>query len=307
MTKLIHLIKSAFLVGVLLGCLPTQIFSQEFFCTVSVNANRITGDKQVFQDMRRAITEYINDYQWTSDRFDHFERIRWQLRINVINRPSADYFKCSANIIVFRPVYGSTEETVTISLTDQSFDFNYVPQQPMQHVDNTYQDNLTALLNFYSYLVLSIDYDTFGENAGEEYLEKAQEMLNLANNSNESGWRSNESNQNRYWLVENLTNTRYKVYHEAVYKYYREGMDQMVTDVNKGRTAVMEALRDISELRSQNNLLYLLQIFAQTKKPELINIFKGALPNQKQEFLTIMEELDPASIGEYNAVNEESR
>ncbi len=275
---------------------------QEFFCSVSINSSRIQGDQQVFEDIRRSISEYINDYKWAEDQFEHFERIRWQLRIIVNNRPTADYFKCTASITVYRPIYGSTEETVTLRISDPNFDFNYVAQQQMPHVDNTYQDNLTALLNFYSYIVLALDYDSFGENAGEVYYGKAQDILNLATNSNESGWKSTDSQQNRYWLLENMTNTRYKAFHEAIYAYHREGLDLMVEDVNKGRTGILEALRGFAELRRQNNLLFLLRIISDTKKSELVNIFKGALPNQKQEFVSIMEEVDPSNASDYGSV-----
>ncbi len=276
--------------------------AQEFFCSVTIIDSRIQGDKQVFDEMRRSISEYINDYKWTEDQFQHFERIRWQLRIIVNTRPTADQFRCTGQITAYRPIYGSTEETITLRISDPNFDFNYVPQQQMPHIDNTFQDNLTALLNFYAYIVLALDYDSFGENGGEVYYGKAQDMLNLATNSNETGWRSSDGQQNRYWLLENMTNTRYKAFHESMYVYHRQGLDQMAEDVNKGRTAVLESLRGFAELRRQNNLLYLLRIISDTKSTELINIFKGALPNQKQEFISIMEEVDPSKAGDYNSV-----
>ncbi len=290
------------LLGISFSLISPALPAQEFMCAVSVNAGRIQGDKQIFDEMRRSLTEYINDYKWTGDQFDHFERIRWQLRIQVNNRRTADQFEARAVIQAYRPIYGSTEETLLFTLTDPFFDFQYVVQQQMPHVENTYQDNLTALLNFYSYIVLAFDYGSFSPNGGEEYLRKAEEVLNQAANGGGRGWRSTDGQQNRYWLVENLRNNRYKAFHEALYTYHRQGMDQMVQDVNTGRKSIIDALRKIEELQRQNNLLYLKRVFTDTKADELKNVFQGALPNQKQEFLQIMEQIDPARMSEYNSV-----
>lgn len=286
-------------------CLCTAslgLSAQEFMCAVSVNAGRIQGDKQIFDEMRRSITEYINDFKWTNDQFDHFERIRWQLRIQVNNRRTADQFEARAIIQAYRPIFGSTEETLLFTMTDPFFDFRYVVQQQMPHIENTYQDNLTALLNFYSYIVLAFDYGSFSPNGGEAYLRQAEEVLNQAANSGSRGWLANDGQQTRYWLVENLRNNRYKSFHEALYTYHRQGMDQMVADVNTGRKAIIDSLRKIEDLQRENNLLFLKRVFTDTKSDELKNIFTGALPNQKQEFLQIMERIDPARMSEYNGI-----
>ena len=277
-------------------------YAQEFMCSVSINPGRIQGDKQIFDEMRRSIQEYINDYKWTNDQYEHYERIRWQLRIQINERPTADRFTGRAVIQAFRPIYGSSEETQLFNISDSRFDFSYVVQQQMPHIENTYNDNLTALLNFYAYIVLSFDYGSFSPNGGEDYLRRAEEVLNQAGSSGEIGWRSADGQQNRYWLVENLRNTRYKAFHEAMYTYHREGMDVMGEDVNKGRRGVMEALRKIDELQRQNNLLYIKRVFMDSKNNELKNIFKGALPNQQQEFLQIMEQIDPSNMSEYNSI-----
>lgn len=276
--------------------------AQEFLCSVSVNSSRIQGDKQIFQEMQRTISEYINNYQWTGDQFEFFEKVRWSLRIIVNDRPTADYFVCRANIQAFRPVYNSTEETLVLNINDNNFDFNYVAMQQMQHLDNTYTNNLTALLDFYAYLVLGFDYDSFSPDGGAPYFRKAQEMINLASNSNEKGWRAAGDTQNRYWIMENLTNSRYKGFHEVLYKYHRSGMDQMESDVAQGREAILETLRTMNDLRRQNALAPVIRIFLDAKEAELIQIYRGALPNQQQTFVGLMEELDPANANKYSQI-----
>ena len=293
----------------ILACIisPVLLNAQEFLCSVTVNSTRVTSDKQVFQEMQRAISEYINNFQWTQDKYEHYEKIRWNLRIIVNDRPSADYFRARANIQAYRPVYNSTEETMVFNLNDNNFSFNYVAMQQMPHLDNTFSNNLTALLDYYANLVLGFDYDSFSEDGGSPYFRKCQEIINLASNSNEKGWRAEEDNRNRHWILENLTNSRYKRFHSVLYQYHREGMDMMSEDLSKGREAIIASLRDMNEIKRQNPLILLVRMFLDAKENELVQVFSKALPNQKQEFLSIMQELDPANTAKYNAVQGEGR
>ena len=158
----------------------SSLSAQEFFCSVSINSSRIQGDKQIFQEMQRSISDYINLQQWTNDKFEYYERIRWSLQIIVDERPTADRYRCRATIQAYRPVLQSTEETIVLNIADPSFDFEYSPQQQMQYIANTYSDNLTALLNFYIFLVLGFDYSSFSSRGGDIYFNQAQEMINLA-------------------------------------------------------------------------------------------------------------------------------
>ncbi|MEL6251093.1 MAG: DUF4835 family protein [Bacteroidota bacterium] len=278
-------------------------FSQELLCSVSVDAGRIQSDRTVFEDMQKNISEYMNFTQWGGDKFESQERIRCNLQIVVIQRPAPDYFVCNMNLQVFRPTYNSTYETVLLKVADQSFNFNYVAYQNMVFTDNTYTDNLTALLNFYAYLILAFDYDSFGLNGGSPFFQKCQEIVNLASSaSNEGGWRANENNRNRYWLMENLSNSRYKSFHDIVYKYHRQGLDIMESKPAQGRRAIMESLKELQRLNQQNPLLILIKTFLDAKQNELVGVFGKAFSNDKQEFINIMNDIDPSNIARYNSV-----
>lgn len=297
--------KYIFPLALYLAVLSYKSQGQEFFCTVNINVSQQQGDKQVFDNLREVLSQYLNNNKWTTDRYEYFERIRWSINLVVSSRPSLDYFVCRANIRVYRPVYGSNEETILLDISDNDFNFNFVAQQPLQRVENVYQDNLTALLNYYTYIVLALDYASFSEEGGAAYINKAQELVSLASSSNEKGWKAGDGDRNRYWLVENLTNSRYKTFYEAMYKYHREGVDKFSGDLAAGRNGVLEALRIMVELRRQNALLYLVNIFTQAKEQELKLVFKSAMPQQKQEFAQLMSELDPAKANEYSEVVKE--
>ena len=281
----------------------TSVQAQELLCTVSVDAGRIQSDRSVFEDMQKNISEYMNFTQWGGDKFESSERIRCNLQIVVTQRPAPDYFVCNMNLQVFRPTYNSTYETILLKIADRSFNFNYVAYQNMVFTDNTYTDNLTALLNFYAYLILAFDYDSFGQNSGSPFFQKCQEIVNLASSaSNESGWRANEDQRNRYWLMENLSNSRYKSFHDIPYKYHRQGLDLMESKPAQGRRAIMETLKELQRLDQQNPLLILIKTFLDAKQNELIGVFTKSFSNDKQEFINIMQEIDPSNMARYNAV-----
>jgi len=292
-----------FLILLLLGSISAS--GQELLCTVSVDAGRIQSDRSVFEDMQKNISEYMNFQQWGNDKFESHERIRCNIQIVVSQRPAPDYFVCSMNLQVFRPTYNSTYETMLLKIADKSFNFNYVAYQNMVYTDNSYTDNLTALLNFYANLILAFDYDSFGLNGGNPYFQKCQEIVNLASSgSNETGWRANEDNRNRYWLMENLSNSRYKSFHDILYKYHRQGLDMMESKPAQGRRAIMESLTELKRLNQQNPLLILIKTFLDAKQNELIGVFTKSFANDKQEFVNLMQEIDPSNMARYNEVLE---
>jgi hypothetical protein len=288
----------------LLGALlPAR--GQELLVNFSVDDNRIQGDKQIFQDMQQTISRYLNGTRFTTDQFDSKERIRVNFRILVNSRPSADYFECEAFIQVFRPVYNTTYETMVLNHNDKSFSFSYVPFQQMAYVENTFTDNLTSLLNFYAFIILGMDYDSFAPGAGAPWFAAAQDILNLASTSaSESGWRSNQDQRNRYWLLENLTNNSYRAFHQIVYKYHRTGLDQMESRPDVARKAILESLKELQALNRVNPLLVVNKTFLDAKDAELVKVFKQAFPADKQEFIAIMQEVDPSNMARYQSVME---
>jgi hypothetical protein len=285
-------------------CLALQTRAQELFCTVSIDYNRVAqGDKMIFQDMQRAFSEYLNFQKWTEDEFAVNEKIRCNFRIIINERPTSDYFKGTANIQIFRPAFNSTYESVIVNLSDKAFNFKYVQSQPLQFVDNSYTDNLTALLNFYANIILGFDYATFGKNGGNNYFQKAMDWVNLSNASQEPGWTSNSTSQNnRYWLAENLTNRSYAAFQTVLYKYHRQGIDQMVENLPRSRRAVMEAAREMQRLNKQRPLLFITRIFLDAKDDEMIKIFNDAFVNDKKAFIEIMEDLDPSNLEKYQNI-----
>lgn len=297
--------KSFYLSFLILFVSITGLFAQQLNCSVSIDYNQAGGqsDRMIYQDMQKAITEYINFQEWNEDQMDFFERIRVNFRIIVNSRPSADYFRCTGNIQIYRPTYNSTYETVLVNIRDQYFNFRYNIGQPLQFNENTYTDNLTALLNFYAYVILGFDYGSYGKGDGMKYFKKAQQWVSLAAASPEQGWNSaGISQNNRFWLAENLTNSSYRQFHDLLYNYHRMGLDQLTENIPRARRAMLDSMRDLQKLVRTNPLLMISRLFLDAKADELVKVFGGAFVNDKKAFVEIMQDIDPKNTEKYNAV-----
>ena len=281
------------------------LFAQQLNCSVSIDYNQAGGqsDRMIYQDMQKAITEYLNFQEWTNDEMEFFERIRVNFRIIVNSRPSADYFRCTGNIQIYRPTYNSTYETILVNISDQYFNFNYVMGQPLQFNENSYTDNPTALLNYYAYIILGFDYGSYGKGDGMPFFKKAQQWVSLSAASPEQGWNSaGISQNNRFWLAENLTNSSYRQFHDLLYNYHRQGLDQLTENIPRARRTMLTSMQDLQKLVRTNPLLMITRLFLDAKSDELIKVFGGAFVNDKKAFVEIMQDIDPKNSEKYNAV-----
>lgn len=287
--------------------ISSLVQGQEMWVSVSVSAPQFQSDKAVFDDMQKNISEYLNNRKWTDHKFQQFEKIKANMVILINKRPEIERFEGSLQLRVTRPVYNSTYETVLLDIQDKDFVVNYVPFQTLEFSENSYIDNITSILNFYAYIILGFDYDTYSLNGGSEYFSKAQNIVSLAANSQESGWNSFDGQKSRYWLGNNLINTAYKKFHNVMYIYHRQGLDLMEKDLNKARQNILATLKEMQKLNLQNPGSYIARIFTDAKDMELVGIFKDAFAHEKQQFLTTMESLDPAGMNQYRQVMQEDK
>jgi len=280
--------------------------AQELNCQVNIQTPQMQGvDRSLIDQLRQDIMQYMNNRKWTNDQFEPNEKIRCSINL-ILKSPSTsgDRFEGTANIQVIRPVYNATYETVSLNFQDQYFHINYIQSQNLVYSETNYETNLTALLNYYALIILGFEYDSFSPSGGTKYFTRAQNIVNLAAQGNETGWKAfdGDGRRNRYWIVENALNSSYKVFREAIYKYHRLGLDVMEKDVNAAREKIVEALEDLSKMYSSNPNVFLIPIFADSKGPELINIFKNAYPEIQRRFIKAMEVLDPSKLSNYSSV-----
>jgi hypothetical protein len=283
----------------------SNAFSQEFNVTVKVQAPRLTvADPRLMQQMEQTIADFYNKARWTGDEFMAHEKIEANLVINIKNDMSPNSFSADFTFQSLRPAYNSNYKTQTFNWIDRDYNFVFEEMQPLNFSTNVFIDDLTAILTFYGYLILGLDYDSFSNFGGTDHFNKARDVLDNVplTNQNIRGWNSQGRNNNRYWLIENLTNPRFGNFRHAFYEYHRMSLDVMSEDSERGRAIITSTLREmknISDLSPQNPLITL---FINAKKIELIEIFKPAGYAQRNSVYTALSELDPTGIEEYREI-----
>ncbi len=286
-------------------CWGLTAYAQELRCNVSVSGTALTRVNQnLFRNMQADLQEFMNNRKWTNNVFSYNEKIRCSIVIRFTEQVSSDQFKGSIQVSSSRPVYNSSFTTSILNIKDEDFKCKYVEFQPLEFDEMSNSDNLTNVMAFYAYMILGFDYDTFSPEGGTTYFEKAQAIVNNSQNLDATGWHAYESEQNRYWLVENVLNKSYSAFRSAVYKYHRKGLDMMSERVESGRANVADALRDIQKVYKRKTSTYILQVFFDTKSNELVNIFSQSYADERTRVLAILNEVDPSNAGKYEKISE---
>lgn len=281
--------------------------AQELNCMISVSAPRLEGtDKQVFQTLQSSLYEFMNNRKWTGYNVKITERIECTILITVNDRPNSEDFKGTLNLVLRRPIYNTSYNSVLLNYIDKDFTFKYVEYQPLEYSDGVYSSNLTSVLAFYTYFFLGMYFDSYSLKGGTQFFEKAQEVVNVAQSSPESGWKAFEGSKNRYWLVENIMNASYSGFREFTYKYHRLGLDQMYDKLDQGRGNVTESIAYLYKIANDRPGLFMLQLYMDAKKDEMVNIFSDSrvAPMEKNSVVNMLKEIDPANSSKYQAILE---
>lgn len=292
---------------VLSMCIVTTVAAQEFQASMSVQSASIQGtNKQIYENMRNALNDFMRAQIWTSDKFDTKERIECSFNFNITEQVSSNEFKGMLTVQLRRPVYGSAYTTTMFNMQDNDVQFKYNEGQPLTFNESSYDsDNLVPLIAFYAYFMLGLDYDSFSPNGGSEYFKKAETIVNQAQSSQYSGWKSYDGTKNRYWLINNMLDDNHKAFRQAVYKYHRQGLDIMSDNVEQGRTAIYECMEDLKKVKQRaSRNAYLLGLYFTAKADEIVGLFSESPTIEKTKVVEILNEADPGNISKYQKINE---
>ena len=277
--------------------------AQELRCNVTVSATRIQGSNQnLFRTMQSDLYEFMNSRKWTDHVYSYDEKIKCNILIRLDEQISVDEFRGSIQVQLTRPIFNSTYTSTILNIKDNDFRCKYVEFQPLEFNETSNRDNLTNIMAFYAYVILGFDYDSFSPEGGTPYFLKAQAIVNNSQNAREKGWKSFESERNRYWLIENILNKSYSAYRKCIYSYHREGLDIMSDKPEEGRANIANSLRDIQKVFRRKPSIYILQMFFDSKSDELVKIFSKSFPDERNRVLAILNEVDPSNGSKYEKI-----
>ena len=258
---------------------------QELQAKVTINHNQIQGtDASVFESLEQTLTQFINDKQWTSLQFQVNERIVCNFNITVTKYDnSSNLFTCNALIQANRPVWNSAYTTTIYNNRDNDFSFEFAQFDQLEFNEENIDNQLVALIAYYAYLIIGLDLDTFSPMGGEDVLQRCMNLVNNAQNLNFPGWKSFDNDRNRFAIINDYLDSGMQPFRQLQYDYYRKGLDEMSTNVERGRTNVTDALLEhLKKCHEDKPLSLLPQIWTDYKKDELANIYKGK-GNQKEK------------------------
>ncbi|MEX0720011.1 MAG: DUF4835 family protein [Balneolaceae bacterium] len=292
--------KTHFFTFTILLLLPFALQAQELNCEVNLNTQQLTNSSfDYIDELKPRLENYINEYKWTEEDFREEERIDCQINI-VLNSGSQDFtFAAEAVFQTQRPIYYTNSKTTSILLSDNTWQFSFPEGRSLIHDDLQF-DQLTGFIDFFIYMLLGYDFDSFSDQGGDPYFAKAQNILNLAQTTSAVGWsRTANNRRNRYILVSDMTSTNYEPLRTAYYRYHRLGLDQFVSKPEEARTEILEALKAIrdNKRRSTNNYLY--DLFFDTKYREISAVFDAAEPQLRLEAYNVLQQTDQGHLSEY--------
>ena len=281
--------------------------AQELRCNISLNTQQIQGsNRSITETLRTALYEFVNQRVWTNNVFTTEERIDCNMLLNITSLVGNE-FTGTITVTSRRPVFNSTYPTTMFNFQDKDLKFNYVEGQPLEFSDVAHLSNLTSILAFYVYIILGLDYDSFSMNGGTPYFQKAETIVTNAQQSNERGWKAFENNyRNRYWLVQNILDDRYRGVREFSYKYHRLGLDRMSNRPIDARSDIADYLKLLQDVfrRKPDPYLFLLQTVFDVKSAEWVDIFTNGTPDEKTRVVKLLKEIDPSNIAKYDKINQ---
>lgn len=293
------------ILALLFSAASNRLQAQELNCTVTLNYDQLVAqqktDAQSMNQLKTYISDFMNTTRWTNDQFSTEERIKCKLNINLIKSLAQGNYEANAQFIVTRPVFNSTYETVLLSFVDRNFNFVYLPNTPMFFNENSYTSELPYILAFYSYVALTMDYDSFSKAGGTPYLTKAFNLTNLAGSSSQYSktWRNISDTRSRYWLMENLMSQQFLPFRESLYGYYRQGLDTATETPGLSRKKTLELLTTAKQISQVRPGAVVINSFFDGKSDELYNIMREASPDQRQQAYTLLSAVDPTKTELY--------
>ena len=227
----------------------------------------------------------MNDRQWTELQFQKHERIVVNFNLTVTKYDASNnLFECTAMIQANRPVYNSAYTTTLYNNKDGDFNFYFAQFDQLNYNDETVDNQLTALMAYYAYLIIGLNLDSFAPLGGTDVLQRCMQLVNNAQDLGFSGWKSFEDSRNRFALINDYLDEQMKPFRQLQYDYYRTGLDEMANNVERGRTNVTTALETgLKVAHEQKPLSLLPQIWTDYKRDELANIYEGKGTQKEKE------------------------
>lgn len=276
--------------------------AQELNCTVEINASQVQGsNRSIFETLQGAINDYFNTTTFTNAKFSPNEKIecRFFLTVGELNDNT---FKGDIQIQSIRPVYNSSYTTPLLNFKDTNVEFTYQEGEPLIFSENSMESQLTAILNFYAYLFIAVDFDSFSLRGGQPFYERLSQIVQMAQSSGETGWRQFEDNKNRSAVLSAYTDQATSGLRDILYEYHRKGLDEMSVSPDKGRANITKSLEYLQKVYQVNPMSVGLSMFKDAKLDELVNVYSKAPQTERDRVYDLLKDIFPSEQERINKI-----
>lgn len=266
---------------------------EELNCSVEINADRVPNtSREVFTTLQQAISEYLNTTSFTTAQFAPDEKIDCKFFLTVTSYTD-NLISGSLQVQSTRPVFDSTYTTTLLNLKDNDISFTYSEGEPLTFSQTDVTGNLTALLDFYAYLIIGMDFDSFSPKGGTEFFDQASRIVQLSRSAGEKGWRAMDDPKNRASLLAAITEPPASAIRDIIYDYHRQGLDRMTVSSDKGRSAITACVRQLAEIARTAPMSAVLSLFRDSKLDELTGVYSKSGNDERKEVVAILSEIYP--------------
>jgi hypothetical protein len=280
-----------------------SIQAQELNATVTINSDRIVAvNQQIFKTLQKTLTELLNNTKWTTTAYKGNEKIDCSFFLT-INTLDVDKFTGILQVQASRPVYNSNYMSPLINIEDEDINFNYTEFQNLIFDPNSFDSNLVSLLAFYANIIIGVDADSYSLEGGSNALNNAQNIVNVAQQSQIKGWSQGAGYQNRYFLINDMLSTTYAPFRKSIYEYHRSALDLMSNDQKEGKEGVIKALKTLAEVGKVRPNAYLTRVFFDAKVDEIVNIYSGGVKVEIKDFVDILNRLSPTNSSKWGEIS----
>lgn len=286
----------------------TASHGQELQAKININHSKVgVTDVSVFDNLQQTLEQFVNDRQWTDLQFQKNERIvcNFNITVNKYDKTN-NTFECTATIQANRPVYNSQYNSTLYNNQDANFNFQFAQFDQLNFNEDVIDNQLTALFAYYAYLIIGINLDSFAPMGGTDVLQRCLNLVNNAQNLEFTGWKSFEDSKNRFAIINDYLDEAMKPFRQLQYDYYRTGLDEMTSNVERGRTNITAALEnDLKKAHEDKPLSMLPQIWTDYKRDELANIYKGkGTQKEKESVYNILFGINASQSNSWNKIKE---
>lgn len=283
--------------------LSASAYGEELNATVVLNASKVQGaNTDVFKQLEEALNEFINNRKWTANTYEEIERITCSFNFVVNSYSNDGSFDCTLMVQSSRPVFGSSYSSIVFKYEDKSVKFNYQPFDRLEFIEENLDNNLTAVIAFYVYMMIGMDMDTMGDLGGSEFLNKSLNIANNAQNLGDAGWKSGSNSNNRYAIIDDYMNGAMEPIRKMMYKYHRLGLDTMFKNADGGRKEITEGVGLLQKAYEDRPLAYFTKLFTEYKVDELVNVYSKCTSEEKETVVEILSRINPSLSSEWEKI-----